>query len=81
MHDAYELAKFFSDASLEEKTDVLLEICKREPDLLLDFIRDNPCDSELRALTAAGKKIDAIKLYRMKTGADLKESKDYVEAL
>lgn len=38
-------------------------------------------DDELRALKAAGKMIDAIKLYRTASGAGLKESKEYVEAL
>jgi ribosomal protein L7/L12 len=36
---------------------------------------------EVRALARAGKKIDAIKLYRERTGLGLKESKDAVEAL
>lgn len=36
--------------------------------------------AEARALTAAGKKINAIKLVREKTGLGLKEAKDLVES-
>lgn len=38
-------------------------------------------DAEILNLLQAGKKIDAIKLHRRKSGLGLKESKDYVEAL
>lgn len=85
MHDAYELSRFFSDADLADKTEVLLELCNREPDLLLSIIRDTgeagKLDLKLRTLMSIGKKIDAIKLHRQETGACLKDSKDYVEAL
>jgi ribosomal protein L7/L12 len=37
--------------------------------------------AEIRTLATAGRQIDAIKRYREITGADLKESKDAVEAL
>ena len=37
--------------------------------------------AEVRALTAEGNKIQAIKVYREHTGLGLKESKDAVEAL
>ncbi|MEH7097249.1 ribosomal protein L7/L12 [Neobacillus vireti] len=36
---------------------------------------------ELLSLIAEGKKIKAIKRYRMETGLGLKESKDYVDSL
>lgn len=36
---------------------------------------------DIRAEIVAGRKIQAIKLYRERTGAGLKEAKDYVEAL
>ena len=36
---------------------------------------------EVQALSRAGKKIHAIKIYREHTGAGLKEAKDAVEAL
>jgi len=38
-------------------------------------------DAELIELLKGGKKLQAIKLYRERTGADLKGSKDAVEAL
>jgi large subunit ribosomal protein L7/L12 len=37
--------------------------------------------SEVRALVASGNKIQAIKVYREKTGVGLKEAKDAVEAM
>lgn len=37
--------------------------------------------AEITSLAAAGRQIDAIRLYRERTGADLKESKEAVEAL
>jgi ribosomal protein L7/L12 len=42
---------------------------------------DDKFDAELRALMAAGRKIEAIKQYREVTGAGLAEAKDAVEAL
>jgi ribosomal protein L7/L12 len=36
---------------------------------------------EVSALILAGKKIEAIRLYRQATGVDLKDSKDAVDAL
>jgi hypothetical protein len=38
-------------------------------------------EEQVLGLLRAGKKIDAIKLYRTKMGTDLKEAKDAVEAL
>jgi ribosomal protein L7/L12 len=38
-------------------------------------------DSEMIALLAQGKKIDAIKVYRAKTGASLGDAKAYVESI
>jgi len=37
--------------------------------------------NELKSLILEGKKIKAIKAYRMATGIGLKEAKDYVDAL
>ncbi len=42
---------------------------------------DTNFDDELRALMAAGRKIEAIKRYRVATGAGLADAKDAVEAL
>ncbi|MGA2063310.1 MAG: ribosomal protein L7/L12 [Thermoguttaceae bacterium] len=42
---------------------------------------DNDFNEQLRALLAAGRKIEAIKQYRVATGAGLAEAKNAVEAL
>lgn len=42
---------------------------------------DSPDAAEIVALLQGGKKIEAIKLYRQRTGVGLKEAKDAVEAL
>lgn len=47
-------------------------------------IPDTPAiniDDELKMLIADGKKIEAVKRYRMVTGYGLKESKEYVDSL
>jgi ribosomal protein L7/L12 len=38
-------------------------------------------DTEIRELLRAGRKIEAIKMYREKYGVDLKTAKDSVEAM
>jgi len=89
MHDAHELAVFFSEADTPHKTAVLLEVCKREPDLLLSILRDmtvEPWKAECLAImnsppTGQSGKIHAIKRCRELTGWSLKEAKDAVEAL
>lgn len=84
-HDAYELSEFFSGADYELKEKVLLELCRRDPELMLDIIRtaDHHVDlAELKSLMRAGKKINAIKRYReMVPGIGLKEAKDFIEAM
>jgi hypothetical protein len=84
-HDAYELAEFFSGADYELKEKVLLELCKRDPDFMLDILRtiDHNVDlDELRSFVRNGRKIEAIKRYReMAPGTGLREAKDFVEAL
>lgn len=42
---------------------------------------DDPIDEEVRSLLAAGRKIEAVKLYRERTGAGLAEAKEAVEAI
>ena len=44
-------------------------------------LNSSDADAEVRALMAAGKKIEAIKLVRQRTGLGLKEAKDYVERM
>jgi hypothetical protein len=43
--------------------------------------RDNHWEHDARELARAGRKIEAIKLVRERTGLDLKSAKDYVERL
>jgi ribosomal protein L7/L12 len=45
-----------------------------------DTITEN-IDEELKTLISEGKKIKAIKKYRMATGIGLKEAKDYIDRL
>jgi hypothetical protein len=57
---------------------------ERKLDLILERLGINPnegVDSQILELVKAGRKIEAIRLYREQTGAGLKESKDYVEGL
>ena len=45
---------------------------------------DNPSadvDPEIFSLIKAGKSLDAIRLYRQQTGADLLTAKNYIESL
>lgn len=43
--------------------------------------RDDHWEHEARELARAGRKIEAIKLVRERTGLDLKSAKEYVERL
>jgi ribosomal protein L7/L12 len=45
-----------------------------------DAVTEN-VDAELRSLIAEGKKIKAVKRYRIVTGFGLKESKEYIDSL
>lgn len=58
-------------ARLERKVDAILAA--------LNVPLDEDGMEEVRALAAAGKKIEAIKLYREQTGAGLAEARDAVE--
>jgi ribosomal protein L7/L12 len=60
-------------ARMEQKLDAIaghLGVAVAEPEL-----------GEVTALVREGKKIQAIKVYRERTGADLKEARDAVERL
>ncbi len=84
MRITYELSRFFGTANEFDKTAVLLEICNRDPSLLLDCVHTATTPSwqkEAEDLLRAQKKINAIKLWRAKTGMTLKDAKDAVEAL
>ncbi|MFJ8634881.1 ribosomal protein L7/L12 [Streptomyces sp. NPDC093568] len=57
---------------------------ERKLDLIIDHLGlrvDDPRMAEVVALLRDDKKIQAIKVYREITGADLKEAKDAVEAM
>ena len=57
---------------------------ERKVDLILSHLAIDPnqgVDEKVMELMKAGKKIQAIKLYRQQTGCGLKEAKDYVEGL
>ena len=62
---------------LEAKMDVVLK------QLNIEFVDDSQQGylAEVSALVAMGKMIDAIKVYRANTGADLAAAKAYVEGL
>ncbi|WP_315118891.1 ribosomal protein L7/L12 [uncultured Clostridium sp.] len=45
-----------------------------------DTVKEN-IDIELKSLISQGKKIEAIKRYRIVTGVGLKEAKEYVDSL
>jgi len=84
MHDAYELSKFFAEATESEKTDALLSVCDRDPHLLLEIVRNisgTHWKNEARRLLNENSKIDAIKYCRQVTGWGLREAKEAVEAL
>ena len=85
MMTTYDLSKFFATSTFEERTKVLLEICKRDPDFLYDCISTakNPTTWYAKAeeLLRAQRKIEAIKVCREHTGWSLKVAKDAVESL
>lgn len=51
--------------------------------LEIEYVDDPPnnVDPEIFKLVQAGKTIEAIKLYREKTGADLRTAKDFIESM
>lgn len=59
---------------LEKKVDAILKHLNIQVEL-------DAVDREIVDLLKAGKKIEAIKLYRQHSGVGLKEAKDYVESI
>ncbi len=84
-HDAFELSEFFSGADYDLKEKVLLELCKRDPDTLLDIIRtvdQNIGIDEIKSLMRSGQRVAAVKRMReMVPGMGLKEAVNYVDRL
>jgi ribosomal protein L7/L12 len=65
---------------------LVVEIAKNHPAAVVNAAEalaeiDEPWKAEARSLFANGYKVDAIKLWRLKTGLGLKEAKAAVEAL
>ena len=85
MNTTYDLSKFFALATYEERTKVLLEICKRDAPMLLQVInavsQPRTWSEEVEPLLRINKKIEAIKICRERTGWALKDAKDAVESL
>lgn len=57
---------------------------ERKLDLILNHLQigmNEGVNDRIRELMKSGDKLGAIKLYRERTGAGLKEAKDYVEQL
>jgi hypothetical protein len=71
-------------SSFRADTTQRLRRLERRVDLILKHLGVNPdqgVHAEIMELLKAGKKIQAIKVYREQTGCGLKEAKDYVESL
>jgi ribosomal protein L7/L12 len=64
---------------LERKVDILL----REAGIEVEEKAEDPFPDmdDVRYLLSEGRKIEAIKVYRQRTGAGLKEAKDAVERM
>jgi len=61
---------------------LVLEIAKRRPKVVVDAAnRPSSMEQEILAIAQSGRKLDAIKLWRQRTGDGLKEAKDAVDAL
>ncbi|MEX2112917.1 MAG: hypothetical protein WD845_07005 [Pirellulales bacterium] len=59
-----------------------LRALERKMDLILNQLGVDPnqgLDDEIKHLAQSGQKIEAIKLYRLKSGAGLKDAKEYIE--
>ena len=65
---------------LKEAKDYVDSLSKSNNTVISDAVVEN-IDVELKNLIAEGKKIKAIKKYRIVTGLGLKEAKDYVDSL
>ncbi|MBN1813071.1 MAG: ribosomal protein L7/L12 [Anaerolineae bacterium] len=64
-----------------EKLERLVARLMEEVGLERDEELDPGSSSEIVDLACRGEKLEAIKLYRQKTGAGLKEAKEFVESL
>jgi ribosomal protein L7/L12 len=78
--EAIKLYRGETGARLKEAKDAVEAIERGQPFLRPEGV-DEPFERELVTLLGEGKKIEAIKRYRERTGTGLKESKDAVEGL
>lgn len=66
-------------------SEIAIEIAKTEPTVFMEAIAslalNVPWRKEIESLLAVGLKIEAIKLWRGKTGTSLKDAKDAVDAV
>lgn len=60
-------------ARIEKKLDALLQAAR--------ISVDDPVDADIRDLARNGRKIEAIKLYRERTGCGLAEAKAFIDSL
>jgi ribosomal protein L7/L12 len=78
--------RFFRSPQERNVSDAAFRLAQleRKIDLILDHLgieHHDDLEDQLASLLGQGQKIQAIKLYRERTGAGLKESKDAVEAI
>jgi hypothetical protein len=69
---------------IDQATAPIITNSERHPEALQDAekrLEPDGLEAQILDLMQGGKKIEAIKLYREKTGSDLKGAKDAVEAL
>jgi ribosomal protein L7/L12 len=78
------LAIVWAVSHSSSQTGVRLARIERKLDAIVDHLGidfQERVDPKVLELARAGKKIEAIKLYRRQSDAGLKEAKDYVESL
>ena len=78
--EAIKLYREETGAGLKEAKDAVEAVGRGSVFLSVEN-RDEADDDKLRELLRSGQKIQAIKLYRERTGVGLKEAKDAVERL
>ena len=78
------IALFFSMSSRAQPQNWRLARIERKLDRIISHLgieMDDGTRDPVRELILQGRKIDAIKAYRERTGAGLKDAKDVVEAM
>ncbi|MFI1165035.1 ribosomal protein L7/L12 [Streptomyces sp. NPDC020801] len=78
------LVGLVSDASRFSRADRRIARVERKLDLIIDHLglrEEDPALDEVTGLVRAGKRIEAIKVYREATGAGLKEAKEAVDRI